>query len=42
MMDLVAKARAFAIREHRRVDHRRKHAKQPCDVHLKAVAELPR
>ena len=40
MTDLVARARAFAIREHRRIDHRRKYSKQPYDVHLKAVAEL--
>src|ERR1044072_1282783 len=40
MTDLVARARAFAIREHRRIDHRRKYSKQPYDVHLKAVAGL--
>jgi (p)ppGpp synthase/HD superfamily hydrolase len=40
MMDLVARARAFAIREHRRIDHRRKYSKQPYDVHLEAVADL--
>jgi len=40
MTDLVARARAFAIREHRRIDHRRKYSKQPYDVHLKAVADL--
>lgn len=40
MSDLVARARAFAIREHRRIDHRRKYSKQPYDVHLKAVADL--
>jgi len=40
MTDLVARAREFAIREHRRIDHRRKYSKQPYDVHLKAVADL--
>src|SRR5690242_10154745 len=40
MTDLVARARAFAIREHRRIDHRRKYSKQPYDVHLAAVADL--
>jgi len=40
MIDLVARAREFAIREHRRIDHRRKYSKQPYDVHLKAVADL--
>jgi len=40
MTDLVERARAFAIREHRRIDHRRKYSKQPYDVHLKAVADL--
>ena len=40
MTDLVARARAFAIREHRRIDHRRKYSNQPYDVHLEAVAKL--
>ena len=40
MTDLVARAREFAIREHRRIDHRRKYSKQPYDVHLEAVADL--
>jgi hypothetical protein len=40
MTDLVARAREFAIREHRRIDHRRKYSKQPYDVHLEAVAGL--
>ena len=40
MTDLIARAREFAIREHRRIDHRRKYSKQPYDVHLKAVADL--
>jgi hypothetical protein len=40
MTDLVARARAFAIRKHRRIDHRRKYSKQPYDVHLEAVADL--
>jgi (p)ppGpp synthase/HD superfamily hydrolase len=40
MTDLVVRARAFAIREHRRIDHRRKYSKQPYDVHLRAVADI--
>ena len=40
MTDLVARARAFAIREHRRIDHRRKYSHQPYDAHLAAVADL--
>jgi hypothetical protein len=40
MTDLVVRAREFAIREHRRIDHRRKYSKQPYDVHLEAVADL--
>jgi hypothetical protein len=38
--DLVARAKAFAIAAHRRIDHRRKYNQQPYEVHLKAVAEL--
>ena len=38
--DLVARAREFAIRAHKRIDHTRKYNKQPYDVHLKAVADL--
>ena len=38
--ELVARAREFAIRAHKRIDHRRKYNQQPYDVHLKAVADL--
>ena len=38
--DLVGHAREFAIRAHKRIDHRRKYNKQSYDVHLKAVADL--
>ena len=37
---LVARAKAFAIASHRRIDHRRKYSHQPYEVHLKAVADL--
>lgn len=37
--DLVERAREFAVRAHKRIDHRRKYNKQPYDVHLRAVAE---
>jgi hypothetical protein len=37
---LVERAREFAIRAHKRIDHRRKYSKQPYDVHLKTVADL--
>lgn len=40
MSDLVARARAFAVDEHRRIDHRRKYNGQPYEVHLAAVADL--
>jgi len=36
---LVRKAREFATRMHRRIDHRRKYTNQPYDTHLKAVAQ---
>ena len=32
------RARAFATRAHRRIDHRRKYTQQPYEVHLAAVA----
>jgi hypothetical protein len=40
MDPLVKKARDFATRMHRRIDHRRKYTNQPYDTHLKAVAEM--
>lgn len=40
--DLIDRAREFAVRAHKRIDHRRKYNKQPYDVHLRAVAELVR
>mgnify|MGYP001765426227 FL=1 len=40
MSDLVARARAFAVDEHRRIDHRRKYNGQPYEVHLAEVADL--
>jgi hypothetical protein len=40
MDPLVKKAREFATRMHRRIDHRRKYTNQPYDTHLKAVAQL--
>jgi hypothetical protein len=38
--DLVARARQFATRAHRRIDHRRKYDERPYEVHLKSVAQL--
>ncbi len=40
MIDLVARARAFATEAHQRIDQRRKYTHQPYQEHLKAVAEL--
>jgi len=37
-MDLVARAREYAINAHKRIDHRRKYSGQPYTVHLAAVA----
>ncbi len=39
-MDLVARAREYAIGAHKRIDHRRKYSGQPYVVHLAAVAKL--
>ncbi len=39
-MDLVARAREYAINAHKRIDHRRKYSGQPYSVHLAAVARL--
>ncbi len=39
-MDIVERAREFAINAHKRIDHRRKYSKQPYSVHLAAVAKL--
>ncbi len=38
--DILARAKAFAIAEHRRIDHRRKYNHQPYEIHLKAVEAL--
>lgn len=40
MINLVERAREYAINAHTRINHRRKYTFQPYDVHLKAVAEL--
>lgn len=40
MSDLAQKAKEFAIKAHKRIDHRRKYSGQPYDAHLKAVASL--
>jgi hypothetical protein len=40
MTDLVERAKAYATRAHKRIDHRRKYSKQPYEVHLEAVAKL--
>ena len=40
MSDLVERARAYATRAHKRIEHRRKYSNQPYDVHLEAVAKL--
>jgi len=39
-MDLVERAREFAIGAHTRIDHRRKYTRQPYDEHLASVARL--
>ena len=38
-MDLVERAREYAINAHKRIDHRRKYTKQPYSAHLAAVAK---
>lgn len=40
MLDLVDKARQFALKAHGRIDHRRKYSSDPYPVHLQAVADL--
>ncbi|MGD2075164.1 MAG: HD domain-containing protein [Gammaproteobacteria bacterium] len=40
MADLVERARAYATRTHKRIEHRRKYSNQPYEVHLEAVAKL--
>ena len=40
MLDLVEKARQFALKAHGRIDHRRKYSSDPYPVHLQAVADL--
>ena len=40
MLDLVDKARQFALKTHGRIDHRRKYSSEPYPVHLQAVADL--
>lgn len=40
MADLVERARDYATKAHKRIDHRRKYSKQPYEVHLDAVAKL--
>ena len=40
MSDLVERAREYATRAHKRIEHRRKYSNQPYDVHLEAVAKL--
>ena len=40
MSDLVERARAYATRAHKRIEHRRKYSNQPYEVHLEAVAKL--
>jgi hypothetical protein len=40
MSELVERARAYATRAHKRIEHRRKYSDQPYDVHLEAVAKL--
>jgi hypothetical protein len=39
-MELVERAREYAINAHRRIDHRRKYTQHPYSVHLAAVAKL--
>ena len=39
-MDLVERAREYAINAHKRIDHRRKYTQHPYSVHLGAVARL--
>jgi len=39
-MDIITSAREFAIRAHKRIDHRRKYSEQAYSVHLAAVAKL--
>ena len=39
-MDLIERAREYAIGAHKRIDHRRKYTHQPYSVHLAAVAKL--
>ncbi len=39
-MDIINSAREFAVRAHKRIDHRRKYSQQPYSVHLAAVAKL--
>jgi len=40
MSDLVDRARTYATRAHKRIEHRRKYNDQPYEVHLEAVAKL--
>jgi hypothetical protein len=39
-MDLVERAREYAINAHKRIDHRRKYTQHPYSVHLAAVVKL--
>ncbi len=39
-MDLVDRAREYAIKAHKRINHRRKYTQHPYSVHLAAVAKL--
>ena len=39
-MELVERAREYAINAHKRIDHRRKYTQHPYSVHLAAVAKL--
>ncbi|NTU60096.1 MAG: HD domain-containing protein [Deltaproteobacteria bacterium] len=39
-MDLVARARQYAVHAHARIEQRRKYTLQPYDVHLKGVADI--
>jgi len=39
-MDVVERAREFAVNAHSRINHRRKYTKEPYSVHLNAVAKL--
>lgn len=39
-MNIVENAQKFAIKAHKRIDHRRKYSQQPYSVHLAAVAKI--